>query len=206
VSRARWSFAENELVVGTLCRLSDRRKGVDDFIEMARTVAADCPPARFLIVGDGVLRGELEAHAREAGLGSRIVFAGWEPASAPSYAAMDVFVMASTHEGGPTSLLEAMAMGLPVVATRVGMVPEVVKDGVTGFICSPSSPDQLATAVTRLLQDQHAARRVGVAAREFALQHFSVHRMVDQYIDLFGRLSGRTTKPVSSQTYARPVT
>lgn len=190
-ARARFGLGADDVVVGTLCRLSDRRKGVHDFVEMAARVSKRFPGTRFLIVGEGVLRPDLERQAADFGLADAFVFAGWNSNPAPSYAAMDIFVMASTHEGGPTTLLEAMAMARPVVATAVGMVPEVVEDGVTGFICPHSSPDALATAVETLLGDGELATRMGTTAREQALAHFSIERMVDRYLRLFAIASGR---------------
>jgi glycosyltransferase involved in cell wall biosynthesis len=109
--RQSLGLREPQLLVGTLCRLSDRRKGVHDFVAMAAKVASECPDARFVVVGDGVLRRELEDLATSLGLKESLTFAGWTEDARAWYAAMDVFVMASTHEGGPTTLLEAMAMG-----------------------------------------------------------------------------------------------
>ncbi|MGH2609530.1 MAG: glycosyltransferase, partial [Tepidiformaceae bacterium] len=137
-ARQSLRLRDSDLLVGTVCRLSDRRKGVHDFVAMAAKVAAACPAAHFVVVGEGVLRPELEQMATSLGLENSLTFAGWAEDARGWYAAMDVFVMASTHEGGPTTLLEAMAMGRPVVATSVGMVPEVVEAGVSGEICPVS--------------------------------------------------------------------
>lgn len=194
LARAKFGFDPDDFVIGTLCRLSDRRKGVHDFVTMASQIAPEFPNARFLVAGEGVLRPALEQQATQLGVGERIVFGGWDNQPAASYAAMDAFVIASTHEGGPTTLLEAMAMGLPVIATNVGMVPEVVADGVTGLICPPSAPDSLAIAARQLLSRPELALAMGDAAREAALCGFSVDRMVERYLRLFAIASGRTAR------------
>jgi glycosyltransferase involved in cell wall biosynthesis len=98
---------------------------------------------------------------------------------------MDIFVMASTYEGGPTTVLEAMAMATPVVASCVGMVPEVIADGATGLIVPPGDSTMLAKAVTGLVGDDALRAQLGERARAHALTHFSIDLMVDRYLDVF---------------------
>jgi glycosyltransferase involved in cell wall biosynthesis len=185
-ARQKMGLSPEDVLAGTMCRLDDRRKGVHDFIDMAALVKQDLPRARFVVVGDGVLKDELARRADALGLGDSILFPGWASDTHAMYAAMDVFVMASTHEGGPTTVLEAMAMGLPVVATNVGMVPEVMRHGETGLICPVADPAALASAVRTLAASPEHRCAIGRAAREAALANFSVDRMVDSYLDLFG--------------------
>jgi glycosyltransferase involved in cell wall biosynthesis len=169
------------LVVGTVSRLSDRRKGVHDFLAMAARVAPLSPAARFLIVGDGTLRSQLERQARELAIDERVVFAGWRSDIARVLSAVDVFVMPSHFEGGPTTVLEAMAMGRAVVASAVGMVPEVVDDRRTGLIFQPGDVAAMSTAVSELLHDDALRTAIGRAAHEKATISFSIERMVERY-------------------------
>lgn len=172
------------LVVGTVSRLSEPRKGIGVFIEMASLLARRLPEATFVIVGDGDLRHDLEAQAKRLGIFDRTTFTGWRADVPEAIAGMDVFVMPSLFEGGPTTVLEAMAMGVPVVATRVGMVPDVITDWVTGVVVEPGDAQALADAVARLLSDSRLRTQLGDRAREEALRSFSADRMVDRYAEL----------------------
>jgi glycosyltransferase involved in cell wall biosynthesis len=185
--RASLGYAPDELVVGTLSRLSDTRKGVADFLAMAARVASGCAAARFLIVGEGVLRPALERQAEELGIRDRVTFAGWRTDVTAVLAGMDVFVMPSLFEGGPTTVLEAMAMAKPVVATCVGMVPEVIVDSATGLIVPPGDPEALAEAVGRLLDDEPLRREMGQRARAKAEADFSIDLMVERYLAVFAQ-------------------
>lgn len=183
--RARWGFRPETIIVATHSRLSDERKGVTYFLDMAALVAPRDARVVFLVSGDGVLRPALEEHAERLGIRDRVVFVGWQPEAPKVFAAMDVFVMPSTFEGGPTTILEAMAMAKPVVASSVGMVPEVIVDGETGLIVPPADPSALASAVIRLLGDETLRTCLGRHAREHALASFSIDRMVERYLEVF---------------------
>jgi glycosyltransferase involved in cell wall biosynthesis len=183
--RNAFAFQEDTLLVGTVSRLSDERKGLKHFIDMAATVAPAHPPARFLIVGDGVLRPGLEQRARELGIADRVIFAGWRTDIPEMLAAMDVFVMPSLFEGGPTTVLEAMAMAKPVVASRVGMVPEVLEHGETGLIVKPGDSHALADAVDQLLSDGTLRARMAERARRKSVDDFSIDLMVERYLTVF---------------------
>ena len=184
--RSEFGFSTDTQVVGMIARLADRRKGVIEFLDMAAEVSASAPKATFLIVGDGTNRSELEQRAADRGLADRIVFAGWRADIPALLAAMDVFVMPSLYEGGPTIVLEAMAMARPVVSTNVGMVPEIVQHEHSGLVVPPGDPWSLAESVTRLLFDSHLRDRLGENARAQAERRFSIDGMVDHYLELFG--------------------
>jgi glycosyltransferase involved in cell wall biosynthesis len=185
--RAELGIADDAVVVGTVSRLDDRRKGLHDFVEMAGHVTRVAPGVRFLVIGDGVLRPELERRA--AALQADVVFAGWRDDVAAVLRSMDVFVMPSHFEGGPTSVLEAMAMARAVVASRVGMVPEVIDVERTGLIFTPGDVQALNAAVLRLIGDEPLRIRLGAAARQKAIASLSVDRMVDAYVDLATRIA-----------------
>jgi glycosyltransferase involved in cell wall biosynthesis len=183
--RERFGYSPQTLVIGTASRLDEERKGIAYFIDMASRLADEFPNAAFLVSGAGSLQPTLEQQAATAGVGDRVTFAGWQSDVPGMLAAMDVFIMPSTFEGGPTSVLEAMAMSKPVVATRVGMVPEVVDDGRTGFVVDIADGNALADAVRKLLYDPQLASTVGQRAREKAVADFSIDRMVERYLDAF---------------------
>jgi len=164
-------------LVGAVGRLH-RQKGFGYLVAAMAQVREHIPDVRLLLIGDGELRGELEAQARAAGLSEAAVFAGMRLNIPEILATLDVFALPSLWEGMPNVVLEAMAAGLPVVATAVGGTPEVVVNGVTGFLVPPRDPDALAKAIIRLLCDPDLRRRMGKAGRERVERFFSVERMV----------------------------
>jgi glycosyltransferase involved in cell wall biosynthesis len=181
---------DGDRVIGTISRLVWKR-GNEELLEAAALVRHAIPSATLVVVGDGPLRPALEARARELGLNDGVRFLGAVPQAARLLPHFDVFILSSVLEGMSNSLLEAMAAGRPVVATRVGGNPEVVVEGETGFLVPPKDPRALADAVLRLLRDRELAHRFGEAARRRVESQFSleqmVHRMEDLYDDLLAR-------------------
>jgi glycosyltransferase involved in cell wall biosynthesis len=146
-------------------------KGVDVLLEAFARVVRELPGARLQIVGEGPRRAELEAQARRLGLGPSLVFRGTFPRrELPALLdAARLLVLPSRSEGLPRVIVEAMARARPVVATRVGGIPELVEHGVTGLLVPPEDPDALADALVRLLADRDLAARMGAEARRRAL-------------------------------------
>lgn len=177
-------------VVGTISRL-ERQKGIPYLLQAIALVRETVPDVRVLIVGDGPLRMQMEELAHEIGVAQNAIFTGWRRDTADLLACMDVFCLCSLWESFGFVLVEAMAMKRPVVATRVGGIPEVVEDGQTGFLVSPEDPDALAEKVHKLLRDPALALRFGEAGRKRVEEHFSVGRMVAKYETLFSGLAGR---------------
>lgn len=165
-----------EPLVGTIAVLREQKR-LDLWLAAARTIAEGLPAARFAIVGDGPLRGPLEAEAARLGIASRVTFTGLRQDVRPYHHAFDLFLGSSQFEGLPLALLEAMAAGRPVVATRVGGVPEAVEDGVEGLLVPPGDPAALAAAALSLLRDPQRARALAAAARRRVAADFSVARM-----------------------------
>lgn len=185
--RAEFGYSDRDVVIGTTSRLDDVRKGVKYFIEMAAQLERTHPHAQFLVVGDGILRPGLEQRVDELGLRDRVTFAGWRSDIPRVLAGLDIFVMQSLFEGGPTSVLEAMAMALPTVATRVGMVPEVIADSQAGLVVEPASVPALTQAVASLASSPALRLRFGERARQAALENFSINLMVERYLRVFER-------------------
>ena len=173
-------------VVGTVSRLGEHRKGIKYFVDMAAGVAAEIPAARFVVVGEGELRPQLEAQARALGLADRVVFTGARQDVPRLLSAMRVFVNPSLWEAGPYTVLEAAAIGVPVVSTPVGFVPEVIQvDGREGRLVPLEDSVALTRAVVDLLRDGASAKRMAALARARVAEEFSVDRMVDRLAEVY---------------------
>lgn len=146
------------------------------------------PDLHLALVGDGELRPRLEELARELGIASRTIFVGWRRDLPRVYADLDAVVISSDNEGTPASLIEAMAAGCPVVATRVGGVPDLITDGVTGRLASPGDPESLAAAILALLREQEATANMAARAREGVLVQHRASRLVGDIDGLYQRL------------------
>jgi len=164
-ARRALGLPDGERVVLAIGRLS-REKG---HAHLIRAAAAWNNEARLIIIGDGPERPALERLARDLGIGERVMLPGMTDEVAPFYGLADVFVLPSLSEGSPNVLLEAMACGLPVVATRVGGVPEIAADDVTALLGPPKDSAFIARAVNRLFEKPELGRRLGAAARSAVL-------------------------------------
>jgi len=188
-ARTLLGYGNDEVVIGVVSRLV-ARKGVRDFIAAAELVQKQHPNSRFLIVGDGADRAALEAQGRTAGL-RHLAFVGYRNDIPLLLAAMDVFVMPSHFEGGPLILLEAMAMALPVVATNVGMAPEVIETGRSGLLIEPRNPAAMAASISSLLADADERRSLGCAARERITAGLTLDHVVDGFLQVCAESIGR---------------
>jgi glycosyltransferase involved in cell wall biosynthesis len=164
-------------LVGMVGRLS-WKKGYEFAIEAASIVQARIPGVRFDIVGDGPLRGELEALAANRGLSGTLRFLGQRRDVPELMRRFDCFVLSSIIEGMPNALLEAMALGRPVVTTSAGGSAEVVVDGESGLVVPPKDPRALAAAVVRVLGDREFAARLAAAGERRVRDHFSLEAML----------------------------
>lgn len=154
-------------------------------------------PFSAQIVGDGPDQGGVEAEVRELGLESAVELSGPRGDVPELLAQADVFVLASRSEGGPISILEAMAAGLPVVASDVGGVGDLVADGATGLLVPPADPDALAAALDRVLADPELRRRLGAAGRERARERFDLGALRRAHLELYARELARRGLPSS---------
>ena len=174
-------------LLGSLGRLHPQ-KGFSDLLAALAQVRQRIPSVQLFLAGDGESRESLEAQARSLGLCEAVTFAGTRANVPEILAALDVLVLPSLWEGMPNAVLEAMAAGLPVVATAVGGTPEAVVDGVTGLLVPPQDPGALACAIERLLRDPDLRRTMGQAGRRRVEQHFDVWETVRQVEDLYETL------------------
>jgi glycosyltransferase involved in cell wall biosynthesis len=188
VERWRFSGRQMVLIVGHLSEV----KGYPTFIRAAHQIAKELPDCQFVALGGetttpGYLS-YLEGFARDLGIADRIHFVGWRQDVPEILRAADVMVLPSQAEGLSLAILEAMAAGLPVVATDVGGTSEAVLDGETGFLIPPDDPRALSEAVLVILRDPEFARRLGDAGRRRAAALFSLERVVKSVEDLYGQL------------------
>jgi glycosyltransferase involved in cell wall biosynthesis len=164
-------------------------KGHDHLLDAFARVRARRPEARLLLVGDGGRRAWAEGLARERGLSDAVTFTGFRTDVPALLGVMDCFALASTRtEGVPQSLLQAGAAGVPVVATRIGGIPEVVEDGVTGLLVPPEDPPALAEAIERVLADPAAAAARARAARKRCEERFSREASIGRLLALYDEL------------------
>ena len=179
-------------IVGNVAALVPH-KGQRHLIDAAALVVRQAPDARFVIAGDGELRGSLERLIKEQSLDKHAFLLGFRPDVLSVHKAFDIFVMSSVTEGLGTSLLDAMACGKPVVATTAGGMPEVVADGKTGILVPPRDHRAMATAILRLLADESLRRAMGTAGRARVRQHFSVEEMVSGTMAVYRRVRAGAT-------------
>src|SRR5262249_9818316 len=151
-ARARLGLEPNRFVVGAVGRLS-AEKGFDLLIRAVGRLLKGGADVQLIIVGDGEERPRLEALITELGLVDRVLMLGYRPDVSELYQAMDVYALSSLSEGLPNVLLEAMALEVPIVATRIAGVPRLVRDEVTGLLVEPGSVDALTHGLDRLLAD-----------------------------------------------------
>lgn len=163
------------------------------FLRAAAITRQFLPTAHFVIVGDGPERAPLEALAAELQLGSCIHFTGSRSDIPRLLAALDVFTLTSHMEANPVSILEAMATGLPVVATEVGSVGESVQPGITGYLAEPGNAEEISSLCLQLLMHPEMAESFGRRARAFVQERASLTRMVRGYEDLIDGVYDRSS-------------
>ena len=184
IARAHLSLPTSGPVIGTIGRL-DTQKGIEYFLAMAANLHQRVPEAHFLIVGDGCKREEYEALTRQYQLEEHVTFTGYRTDIPQCIAAMDVFVLASLLEPFGLVLAEAMMMERPVVATLIGGIPEVVEDGVTGYLVPAYDGDALAEKVLNYLQNPDLATAHGKTGRANVLKRFSIERLMQEIHALY---------------------
>jgi glycosyltransferase involved in cell wall biosynthesis len=184
--RAELAISPKEFVIGTVGNPGPA-KGFDVLLEVAMIVKTQSPGCRFVIVGDlSRGRGAKLAKARDdSGLTRDVVMAGFRTDVPCALAAFDVYALTSRTEGFPLALLEAMAAGRPIVATRCGGPEQILDDGVTGVLVENGSPNAIANAIIRLRQDASERGRLGNAARREVQERFTLEVQVDAYERLY---------------------
>ncbi|MCR4398000.1 MAG: glycosyltransferase [Firmicutes bacterium] len=175
------------LTIGSLGRLVPE-KGHDILVRAFAEVSSSVPEAVLVLVGDGPERPRLERLAHEMGLSGRVVFAGYQDNALARVDSFDIFAMPSLSEGLGLALLEAMALGKPVVAARTGGIPEIVTDGENGVLVPPGDAPALARALLGLLRDPRRAERLAAAGLDTVQARFNARTMAEKTVALYRRL------------------
>lgn len=181
--RQELGIEDGEKVIGVVARLH-RQKGHCYLIEAAEQIVAHHPNVKFVFAGDGELRLELEQLVERKRLTDRFMFLGFRNDVKELLGVFDVFVLPSLYEGLPNVILEAMACGLPVVATAVDGTVELVDHGKTGYLVEPKSPQALAEKISAVLGDANS-RSLGEAGRLRVVQEYSLERQVNNFQNLY---------------------
>lgn len=171
--RTMLNLIENEIVVGYVGRLSEE-KGLRFLIEAIALLNEANIPSRLLLIGEGALRSQLERYTEEKYLKKQILFTGFQNQIDKWLPAIDVFVLPSMTEGTPIALLEAMAHGLPAVASSVGGIPSIIRSGQNGILTQPGNPNEIAKAICDLYKNEHLRLNLGNAAKITIREKFNV--------------------------------
>jgi glycosyltransferase involved in cell wall biosynthesis len=182
--------AEGNTVVGVVARL-DLQKGFEYLLHAARELCKTFHDLKIVIVGEGPDRNAIEEMIQQYGLQASVVLAGQQSNMPAVYAAMDMFVLPSLNEGLPMTVLEAMAASKPVIATRVGAIPSVIKDGENGLLVNAKDPEGLQNAIASLLSDPERSRRLGDQAHAWVSQNYTSEEMALKYRDMYEEVLGR---------------
>ena len=186
-SRRQMGLHEDAFVVGWVGRMTAVKR-TESVVRALQKLVERGVDAYAVLVGDGPDRERLERHAHELGVIKRCLFLGYQVDVAPFYDAIDVLLLPSINEGTPVSVIESLAASRPVVATRVGGIPDVVRDGVDGFLVDSDDPDALAAPLAELAADPERRARMGEAGRARVVERYAVGRLVDDIDRLYRKL------------------
>ena len=182
--REEYAMEPGSAIVGVVGRL-ELEKGLPTLLEAWPRVRREVPGAYLLIVGEGSRQEALRQIARDQGIEQHVIFTGRRDDIPAVTAAFDVAVLPSYREAQGLTILEAMALSRPVVASNVGGIPEMIEDGVTGLLVAPHDPDALAAAIVRLLTDHPLADMLGRAGHDLVHDRFCVQLMVNAVQELY---------------------
>jgi len=184
--------------VGVIARLQPE-KGVEGFVRAAKSILAAYPQASCLILGDGPLRPDLEWLARHLGIAGSLHFLGFRTDARAFLPDLDVLAVPSLTEGGPLVILEAMAAGVPVVASAVGGIPEQVRHNEEGLLVPAGDTLALAEAILSLLQNPQRARVLGEAGRRRSLDRYQYDSMLNRVEEVYRQVLGRELSATNSR-------
>lgn len=197
--REAYGIGKDVPVVGTVARMAPQ-KGLSFFVDAISVLAKESCGAVFLIVGDGPLRIELEARAHRLGVAGKIIFTGYQPDITPFLKLFDIFVVPSIAEGLSITTIEAMAAGKPVIASRVGGLPELVKPEHNGLLTPPRDAAALAGAIRFLLERPELREKMGLAGKNMAMAEFSKGQMIAKTADFYRLCLGKSAGNLGGET------
>jgi glycosyltransferase involved in cell wall biosynthesis len=194
-TRRYLGISPDRFTIGWVGRMTPVKR-TEDVLEGFKLLRNRGVEATLCLVGDGPDRPQLEQLAHELGIVRDTLFLGYQEDVGPLYAVFDALVLPSGNEGTPVSVIEALAAGRPVVATRVGGVPDVVREGEDGFLVDPGATEELAERLARLAADPHLRARLGQAGRDRVLPRYAVARLVDDIDRLYRSLLASAGLPL----------
>jgi glycosyltransferase involved in cell wall biosynthesis len=197
--RQQWRVSPAERIVGTVMRLSEEKRPLL-WVEVAAEIAACDDAVKFVILGDGPHREKVAELVRDRGLEDKVVLTGYEADTVSSIAAMDVFLLTSRMEGLPNVLIEAQAVGVPVVSASVGGAPETFENGVTGLAVADANARTLAASVLRILRDPDFGARTRARAPALVRERFEPNGILSDLLAIYD-LEG-ATQPETAVLYA----
>lgn len=178
---------ETDFIICTAVVMSEQ-KGLKYLVEASETIISKYPNIKFLLIGDGPLRTELENQVRTTRLEDNFYFPGYKK-DIPNYLKVaDIFIMPSLWEGFSIALLEATALELPIITTDVGGNSEIVRNGINGLLVPSKDPEALSSAISKLYQDKKLREKFAKNGRELFYDHFTVSKMVENYYKAYSRL------------------
>ncbi|HEY2073439.1 MAG TPA: glycosyltransferase family 4 protein [Gaiellaceae bacterium] len=193
-TRRQLGLDDGPFLVGWVGRMTAVKR-TDLVVRVLRHLVDRGVDAQLLLVGDGPDRDGLERYAHDLGVIRRCLFLGYQQDVAQYYEAIDALLLPSVNEGTPVSVMEALAAKRPVVATRVGGTPDVIRDGVDGFLVDSDDPDDLAARLAELAGDPSRRARMGAAGRDRVLERYAVDRLVDDVDRLYRELLASRAGP-----------
>lgn len=190
--RRHFGIKPEVIVVGSVARLIPS-KGIHHLLDAIPLIKDYCENVRFMIVGDGPYEGVLKVKVKDLGVEGDVIFTGYVTPVWDYLDAMDIFVLPSLSEGLGVSILEAMAMGKPVIASNVGGIPEIITHGENGYLVSPGDAADLASAIICLIKNVYLRKSLGHKGRERVMAHFLAERMVEVTAQLLERCAHMKT-------------
>jgi len=185
--RLKYNYAEDDFIIGAIGRLTKIKNHLC-LIESLPAILKEINECKIIIAGDGPLKKELISKINSYHLSKNVYLVGYTDKIHEILSLIDLFVMPSLSEGLPIALLEAMASGLPVIATKVGGIPEVIDKDDCGILIPPNDAKQISDNVIKLFQDEEKRTRIGLVAKSIVQTKFSSKNMAHQYIDLYKKL------------------
>lgn len=186
--RNQLAIENHSLVIGMVAHFRPQ-KGYNHFIDAIPKILECCPRARFLIIGDGPLFEQVRLRIRRLGVEAAVILAGYQPHPPDYYQVMDIFVLSSLWEGMPYAILEAMAIGLPIIATNIGGNNELVEHGINGFLVPEMNSEQIASHVIHLIADPALRTRFGRASRRILGKMPGIKEWAGQYGELYEEMA-----------------
>ena len=184
--RAKWNIPQDSILTGMFAAF-DKYKDYPTFLKAASLALRERKDLFFLAVGEGELKNAMQELAKELNISDRVIFTGFQQEVGKILNSLDIFVLASKKEGLGTSILEAMAAGVPVIATASGGIPELIKDGENGLLVPPSNPEKLKDAILKLANSPELRFRMAERGKSEA-QKFDKEIMISKYIELIQEL------------------